>query len=146
MDRDRRLSLPSYGIKLKVCKIILFRFLNDSIKGYHILRYASVVINGDFFIVGGRYNTGDSMTAIIARLDATTWSWSRAGQLNTARSHHAAIWFKSKLVVVGGRGEKPTEFCELIDNQFTCVDQNSTLEDYFATPLLLTVSDDFRNC
>ena len=59
----------------------------------------------------------------IARLSATTWSWSIAGRLNAFRSDHGVILVNSKLVVVGGRDNKPTkaEFCQWENEEFTCI-------------------------
>ena len=64
------------------------------------MHYASVFVNGNFFIIGGWADEEKSNT--IARLDETTWLWSKVGRLNTARNGHAAIWARPKLVVVGG--------------------------------------------
>ena len=124
----------------------------DSVKdSVEIIFYSSVVINESFFLVGGLYdnyylNRPDKFQRTIARLDAATWTWSNAGQLNTARSHHGAIWSMSKLIVVGGTGdEKPAEFCQLTDNRFNCVEQKSRLQGYL-NPLLFVVSDEYKNC
>ena len=86
----------------------------------------------------------------IARLDAVNWSWSEAGEINTARHYHRAIWVDSKLIIVGGQRKDldlmPTEFCNFENNEFTCSEQMSTLDDYVAFPMLFAVSDDYRNC
>ena len=116
----------------------------DSVKDEYIWGYASVFINGNFFIIGGDADRGQSST--IGRLDSATWSWSRAGQFNTARDYFRAIWVNSKLVVVGGRHPKPTEFCELENDEYTCTEQWSRLEYYYDYPLLFAVNDDYKNC
>ena len=125
-----------------VSKLFIFDSSIDSVQGNHISRFASVFINGNFFIIGGVADRDLSNT--IARLDAT-WSWSRAGRLNTARRGHGAIWVNSKLVVVGGDGTYKTEFCDLKNNEFTCMETDSTLEGY-DYPLLFAVTDDYGNC
>ena len=116
----------------------------DSVKD-DIWGFASVFINGNFFIIGG-YADGLDDSSTIARLDAATWLWSQAGRLNTGRVGHGAIWVNSKLVVVGGWGTKPTEFCQWDNEEFTCTDQNSALKTYAYYPLLFAVSDDYKNC
>ena len=145
MDRGRRVSLFSFGVKRNKSKS---NGKIDSVKdGIDIIRYSSVVINESFFLVGGQYTAEKLPVGTIARLDAATWSWSNAGQLNIARSLHAAIWTMSKLIVVGGKGdEKRTEFCQLTNNRFNCVEQKSKLQGYLSNPLLFLVSDDYRNC
>ena len=118
-----------------------------------IAYYASVFINGNFFIIGGeqaRWKFSVRSTSIIARLNAATWSWSRAGQLNIARYHHGAIWVKSKLVVVGGGAileeeNYPIEFCSWENEEFSCTDK-STLTNRNNYPLLFAVSEDYKNC
>ena len=122
--------------------MIVLSFDFHSVKDVSIQGYASVFINGNFFIVGGRADGAASNT--IARLDSA-WSWSRAGRLNTARRGHGAIWVNSKLVVVGGDGTYKTEFCDLKNNEFTCMETDSTLEGY-DYPLLFAVTDDYGNC
>ena len=116
----------------------------DSVKDGYISGYASVFINGNFFIIGGWANAARSNT--IARLDSATWSWSRAGRLKTARDDHGAIWVNSKLVVVGGWETKPTEFCVWENEEFICTFQESTLKNYVYYPLLSAVTDDYGNC
>ena len=124
--------------------MVLLSFDFDSVKDVYIRRYASVFINGNFFIIGGFADWSDSNT--IARLDAATWLWSEAGRLNTARSNHGVIWVNSKLVVVGGAGTRPTEFCQWDNEEFSCTGQKSILVDYQWYPLLFAVSDDYKNC
>ena len=114
------------------------------------MRYASVFLNGNFYIVGGRIDF--KWSTKIARLDTANWSWSQAGELNQARYEHRAIWVNSKLVVVGGKwGTKPIEFCKLendeaLGKKFTCTVQNSTMPQDSKYPLLFAVSDDYKNC
>ena len=125
--------------------MIVSSFDFDSVKDECIWGYASVFINGNFFIIAGHSERGYLNT--IARLDSATWSWSRAGQLNTARDRHGAIWVNSELVVVGGLWDnRPTEFCDLANEKFTCTSQESTLSDYSDYPLLFAVTDDYGNC
>ena len=124
--------------------MIVSSFDFDSVKDNYIYTYASVFINGNFFIVGGIADEGFSDT--ITRLDAATWSWSRAGQLNYVRQGHGAIRVNSKLVVVGGSSFKQTEFCDLVNEDFTCFSQESTFKSYDFYPLLFAVADDYGNC
>ena len=118
----------------------------DSVKDEYIEGFDSVSINGNYFIIGGQVDGAYSNT--IARLDTATWSWSRAGQLKTARVSHVAIWVNSKLVVVGGVDSKyslRTEYCDLVNDEFICTEQESALVDY-SYPLLFAVTDDYGNC
>ena len=127
--------------------MIFLSFDFDSVKDDYIEGYASVFINGNFFIIGGFFISGEPSNTI-ARLDSATWSWSRAGQLNTARGGHGAIWVNSKLVVVGGWNTKQTEFCVWGNEEFTCTSKESTLtlKNYSYYPLLFAVTDDYGNC
>ena len=124
--------------------MVAFNFELDSVKD-QLNFYASVFIKGNFLIVGGRVDGAESNT--IARLDAT-WAWSKAGRLNTARLGHGAIWVNSKLVVVGGEDKYllRTEYCDLVNDEYICTDQDSSLPDYSSFPLLFAVTDDYGNC
>ena len=55
---------------------------------------------------------------------------------------------KSIMVVVGGRTTKKeeirTEFCDVTDSKISCTDQDSSLLDYVAPPLLLKIEKDFE--
>ena len=125
-------------------KLILLSFDLYFVEGQRVWRHVSVFINGNFFIIGGW--TRQDFLKTIARLDATTWAWSRAGRLNNARDDHGAIWVNLKLVVVGsGRDARPTEFCDLDNDEFICTDQESILDDYYGT-LLFAVTDDYKYC
>ena len=119
--------------------VLIFDF--DSEKDEFISSFASVFINGKFFIIDGLADGGFPNT--IARLDATTWLWSRAGRLNNARYAHKAIWVNSKLAVVGGAGTRPTEYCDLVNDEFICTDQKSVFVQYEYYPLLFAVTDDY---
>ena len=123
--------------------------------------FASVFINGNFYIVGGNdWVAGD----IIASLSAETWSWSPVGRLRAARAYHGAIWLNSKLIVVGGAGgsgwsedgftaicwpidqrTRRTEICEWKNGRLRCVEQNAALVDYKYYPLLFAVPNK-KNC
>ena len=129
----------------------------DSVKDEAINDYASVVINGNFFIIDGRPSRYISDTGIIVRLDATTWSWSRRGFLKKRRRNFGVILMDSKLVVVGQQVSRNirsytelydswSEFCEWKNGNFTCIEQNSSLEGLESVPLLFAVSDDYKNC
>ena len=124
-----------------------FQFRLDSVQDSYIYGYASIFIKGNFFIIGGKADGTGTNSNTIARLNTATWSWSRAGRLNTARRGHGAIWSKSKLIIVGGDYDTyTTEFCTLKDNKFTCTDLKSTLKGYGFHPLLFMVSDDYKQC
>ena len=69
--------------------------------------------------------------------------WTDAGTLVTGRWHHNAIYDGESLIVVGGRGTKKTEVCNLSNGIFFCVEQNPELEYYYVYPELFLVAENF---
>ena len=76
-----------------------------------IYKYASIFLQKSFYIIGGMVKS--EATSTIARLNTDSWKWSSAGNLNKARFDHGAIFQGTKLIVIGGPENKPTEFCTL---------------------------------
>ena len=89
------------------------------------------------------YFGGHGAYSIIARLDGSSYKWSKVGQLNEGRLGHNAIHLNDIFLVVGGDGTKKTEKCEYKYDQMVCQSQSPSLTDYKYTPELMIVSDDF---
>lgn len=138
-DYPYSVSVSSFDIKHFDISVIPIPLTERNFFGY-----ASVVIDQQFFIIGGAADGNES--TMIASLDPITWSWSNVGRLRTARDGHEALWLNSKLIVVGGQYTKPVEFCELENDRFFCTSQALTLKDFDYYPLLFAVSDDYNRC
>ena len=78
----------------------------------------------------------------IGRLDASR-EWQDAGYLKYARHGHAVIYNKDSFFVFGGNGSLMSEKCTLIDEKFTCYEQEPQLEAYGFYPELALVSENF---
>ena len=97
--------------------------------------------NDGFYIVGGK--AGKDMS-IIARLDATTLTWTIAGELNLRRSAHGALIAGSRLIVAGGWKSLKTEVCDYGEHKFTCRALSYSLFDYLWYPILFAVEDNYQ--
>ena len=105
------------------------------------LNYYAVVYNERAFYVFGGKGASDSKT--IARLDAETTTWSKAGTLVTGRSGHGAIFDGEKFLIVGGVGSLKNEVCTPVDKTMTCVEQSITLDSYRYYPELFLVGENY---
>ena len=81
----------------------------------------------------------------IARLAPKVWSWSKAGNLKTARYGATAIFTGRQLVVVGGENFAPSDVCELENGQFLCEELLPKISKIMH-PVLFTVSDKYARC
>ena len=106
--------------------------------------YAVVVDAGNFYYFGG-YDSGATVSSIL-RLNGATWTWSNAGQLNSARHAHNVIMVDKTVMVIGGGGNQPNEACILTNAEFTCQRLSSSLYEYKYTPLLHLVNDNYGLC
>ena len=79
----------------------------------------------------------------IARLDGSSYKWSKVGQLNEGRRGHNAIHLNGHFLVVGGEGTKNTEKCKYKNDQMVCYSQSPSLANYAYTPELMIVADDY---
>ena len=109
-----------------------------------ISRYAVTFHAGNFYYFGGRDNNGARDS--ILRLNASTWTWSNVGKLNSARLGHSVILVENKFMVIGGLGTQPNEACVLNDGQLSCTEQSTSLTNYVFTPLLFLVNNSYGNC
>ena len=88
-------------------------------------------------MVGGWPNRDVGTT--IGKLNAETYVWSKAGDLNTSRYGHNVIFDGRHFLVVGGHHKSGTEKCTLENEKMTCVEQDSTLAYYGDYPALFLV-------
>ena len=125
--------------------------------------YAITYYQNGFILFGGWTATGDTST--IARLDLATSSWTKLGDLKTARNGHGVIYDGDVFLIIGGYGDLDTEKCTLSgtdsnckfpihfycqtheksdsDSTINCIQQEPTLKDYRFYPALFLVADDF---
>ena len=81
---------------------------------------------------------------IIGRLDASTLTWTKAGELNYARNGHGAIYNGERIIVAGGVGNYKTESCSVDENGVVnCIEQAPTLSNYAYYPEMYLVDDAF---
>lgn len=87
---------------------------------------ATLLQDGRVLVVGGGRSTGElfpsgNVTAATALFDPTTRTWAPAGDLATARSHHAAIALADgRVLVIGGAGSTHTNGPRLADALASC--------------------------
>ena len=121
---------------LPVCNgdFLIFFFQNDfrrssPIKGSgHFIYQAPIVyVSGAFYVVGGNSNGHESS---IGRIDMTTRTWTKAGNLVTGRGSHNVIYDGTYLLVIGGEGTKMSEKCSIENGQVTCTSQTPKLTNY----------------
>ena len=105
-----------------------------------ISEYAVVYHDGAFYLFGGWQS--DTKT-VIARLDASTTVWSKAGTLVTGRFFHNAVFDGENFLIIGGPGSLKTEVCSLSGQSVTCTETFNSLDDYYAYPELFLVPGDF---
>ena len=80
----------------------------------------------------------------IGRLDASTLTWTKAGELNYARSGHGAIYNGERIIVAGGGGKYKTESCSVNENGVVnCIEQAPILDYYYDYPEMYMVDDAF---
>ena len=104
--------------------------------------HAVVYVHSSYFYFGG--DDGSKKVSTIARLDGSSYKWSKVGQLNQGRNAHNAIHLNGFFVVVGYGGfTYKTEKCEYKNNQMVCQSQSPSLTNYAYTPELMIVADDF---
>ena len=103
---------------------------------YHrdIHEYSMLYHNNAFYVFGGHaWKANPNRFDDIARLDAVTYKWSKAGQLNQARSQMATIWSQDHFLVFGGADNNneilPTEKCYFSgEEEVKCVQQTPEVQ------------------
>ena len=105
---------------------------------------AVVFTAGNFYYFGG-LDKGTTLSSILC-LNATTWTWSKVGKLNSARYSNGVILVEDTFMVLGGSGRQQNEACRLKDGKFICEEKTSKLENYYNNALLFLVKDNYGNC
>ena len=82
-----------------------------------ISRYAITYFQNGFILFGG-WTSDTYYSKTIARLDLTTTTWSKLGDLKTGRIGHGVIYDGQVFLVVGGNGNRKTEKCTLSGTEF----------------------------
>ena len=140
INKDQWKSIDSYpfdqgSIQLLFTTVKLFLI---PIYANSIFYQAVVYAYSSYFYFGGF-----GVNKIIARLDGSSYKWSKVGQLNQGRFEHNAIHLNGHFLVVGGYGTTNTEKCEYQYDQMVCQSQSPSLTYYVRTPELMIVSDDY---
>ena len=96
-----------------------------------------------FYVLGGYDLSRQGNLKAIGRLDNNN-SWSRAGNLVTARMGHGAVFIDGFFLVVGGYNDNfQTEKCELHQGTVSCTSQAPLLSGYERYPELFLISETF---
>ena len=111
------------------------------VKASSYIAYAPVIyVDGAFYVIGG---DGATDKNVIGRLDATTKTWSKSGELIDGRGGHNAIFDGSSILVVGGDYDRKTEKCSFSEGQITCTEQDPELVYYYLYPELFLIPANF---
>ena len=103
-----------------------------------------------FYLFGG--NSGSNCCEqTIARFDADTQTWSKAGNLKNGRRMHGTIFDGEKFLILGGESKSngqtlknvKNEVCTLSGTSMTCEESLNSLEEYVYYPELFLVQEDF---
>merc|ERR1719285_447850 len=103
---------------------------------------APIIYVDAFYVFGGWDQGGQGALEAIGRLDSNN-NWSLAGNLNTARRGHGAIYLDNSFLVVGGEGNLQSEKCDLDRGTVSCTSQEPSLNSYYSYPELYLVSNDY---
>ena len=136
---NKRLSI-CHGIE-KFDKDLLLKAPIPFEDTHRVYGFAILYFDNGFIIFGGHGKSG--RTKVIARLDLATSSWSKLGDLNTARRFHNVIYDGEVFMVIDGNASLKTEKCVLSGSTMTCTQQAPTLNLYSQYPGLVIVPDDF---
>ena len=125
---------------------VLFQIKPNSgnlIKANDGIAFAPTVYHSNAFYVFGGY-VDDYRLKTIGRLDASTLTWTKAGELNYAKRGHGAIYNGERIIVAGGIGNYKTESCSVEENGVVnCIEQAPTLDYYNDYPEMYLVDDAF---
>ena len=138
-------SIDPYPYDLEL--IILSDFFSNfdsmliPVKASSYIAYAPVIyVDGAFYVIGG---DGATDKNVIGRLDATTKTWSKSGELIDGRDGHNAIFDGSSILVVGGDYDRKTEKCSFSEGQIICTEQDPELVYYYLYPELFLIPANF---
>ena len=129
-------------------RVLIQTELQNLIKADRYIGFAPVVYHSiAFYVLGGVTDEDVYNSNIIGRLDTTTLTWAKAGELIYARHGYGAIFTGDVMVVAGGHDDHKslykTESCEFINGFVTCIELTATLNDYAYFPEMHLVSDTF---
>ena len=117
------------------------------IKVHDYICLAPIVYHSNaFYVFGGDFDfeiNGDQESNIIGRLDASTMTWTKAGELVYARQGHGAIFNGDVFIVAGGEVEFKTEACSINYGEVNCVAQAPTLWRFQYYPEMFLVDENF---
>ena len=103
-------------------------------------------VDGAFYVIGG-LTISNNFSKTIARLDSSSYEWSKAGDLTSGRHSHNAIFDGSDIIVIGGFGgfgvPLNTEKCSIAKDKVTCIEQEPSLLNYKDYPELFLVEENF---
>ena len=108
-----------------------------------------VYFDNGFLIFGGLQR--NSATSAVVRLDLSTTSWIKLGDLTVPRSYHDVVYDGEVFMVIGGstwngtvgHTEMNTEKCSISESTMTCLEQSPMLNNYHRHPALIMVPEDF---
>lgn len=63
-----------------------------------------VVVSGFIHAIGGRFNTFEYNTNLHHVYSPNTDQWKERAPMPTARSGHGAVWYRDRIIVMGGEG------------------------------------------
>ena len=113
------------------------------IKSNKYIAHSPIVYHTNAFYVFGGY-VDDYSSNTISRLDASTFTWTKAGELKYARDSHGAIFNGERIIVAGGYDYYKTESCSVDENGVVnCTEQAPTLDEYAYYPEMYLVDDAF---
>ena len=120
--------------------------------GSSMSSYAVIFHAGHHYYFGGfDQEGGDSLSSVIA-LKENTWTWSNIGEMNSARFGHGVIRVGGMFMLVGGRSMSynddktgyNNEVCLFENNEFSCTNLSSSLNDYSFYPILHLVDENYK--
>ena len=110
--------------------------------GTKFFHYAGIFYAGNFYYFGGSTWTYASRDSILC-LNAANWTWSKVGRLRSTRTGHGVILVGKTFMIIGGSYNQPIEACVFNNGKFTCEEKNTSLNNYYAYPILFLVNDTF---
>ena len=124
----------------------------DGTRMYH---HAVLFYAGNFYNFGGVTRFTEQLSSIFC-LNGVSWTWSNVGQMISPRYGHAVISIENRFMVVGGVQADGNlavavpalkhEVCTLNNGFFSCTAFNSSLTNFYNTPVLYHVDKNYRTC
>ena len=118
-----------------------------------MLEYATVFHAGYHYYFGG-YESDSNMNKTaynsILRLEESSWSWSKVGEIKTSRYAPGVIMIEDKFMVIGGEDfnsksyEIKNEACLKEDDKIECTEMDWMHKAL--NPALFLVGDSYADC